>query len=143
VRSHTRRKIAGIEKAVGPFFEAAELYSDTTREKFALSLRSELGPCANTVKRVFSETSWDEMRHAWLTGRLRQHMDEVYRDSILRSDFNIPRITNRVKVGYPLFSQLLGEEWQRLAGTLPRAQDRMLSKLREMVDANVPVSQLL
>lgn len=141
---------------IEPFFSKARTFTETSRTKFAISI--DIGPIA--IKRACPREEWVKRQDLWRSERdarlldaIRVVMNEVLQAASGQADFTAGHIIKRVKTRYPKigisrahFDRVAGGEWRELAATLPTAGDatraRILNKLQELVDANIPAAEL-
>lgn len=127
-----------VRKVAEDFLDQVENFDDITME----CLAGFAGVSISSVYKAFPHGSWAAHKDAWLLGRIRRAMDEIYASSKTRRDFSVEKILKLCGIGVDMFQRLAGEEYLARASTLQTASEKVLLTLKTKVDAGVALSEL-
>ena len=135
------RRAEEIERLAGEFFAGVKSFNETSRRRF----QSLYGISTEVVKEVLPKKKWVELKKDWARSQFRRGMDEVFKQSLAREHFSIPKILaclEGTNLGRWQFMELSVQEWEEMRMSLPTAKERVLATIREMVSEGVASKEL-
>ena len=118
------------------YFAQSARYQEVTLEGFAAFA----GVSVTEIMHILPLKGWNFLRDEWILRRLRQSMDEIYKESKTQEDFLARSIATRAGVPKGVFQRLARDEWLARRATLPTARDKLLESIGLMVQANIPIA---